>query len=182
MIAKAKKFSSVVQNQQQVADFFDRKIQTVGQWRSRGMPGKPGRYDLREILKWALAEGLLVPISRAAQGDEVGPQSLGRQRQAKAELLEMEVLQRKRALLPRDDLRNSLGILASMIKQKGEQLCRRYGPDASVFFSDLLEDYHRVISNEFGGNGHLPREPARGPDLVRGSSPVQADQANQPVD
>lgn len=177
MIARSRKFPWVLQNQQQVADFFERSLQAIGQWRCRGMPGKSGAYDLRAILKWAIAEGLIVPIAIPQQSEDGG---LNRQRQIKADLLEMELQQRKSELVSRIELRNGLGLLAVMIRQMSDRLKNRYGPDAAMSVNEMLDDYHRVITHEFGADC-LPGESTAGSNVVPGSSQGEADSADQPV-
>jgi hypothetical protein len=43
----------VVSSLREVAEFFDLALSTVkGEWRGAGMPGEPGKWNLKEILAW----------------------------------------------------------------------------------------------------------------------------------
>ena len=53
-------FTVVVDRQREVAEFFGVSLATIRSWSSeRGMPGKPGAYDLGKITAWALSFGPL---------------------------------------------------------------------------------------------------------------------------
>jgi phage terminase Nu1 subunit (DNA packaging protein) len=42
----------IVQHQNEVAKHFDCSLSAVRNWKQRGMPGIPGKYDLDEIAQW----------------------------------------------------------------------------------------------------------------------------------
>ena len=42
----------VVETLDEVAEFFGRSRETIKDWRKKGMPGKPGEYDLKVIRLW----------------------------------------------------------------------------------------------------------------------------------
>lgn len=79
--------------------------------------------------------------------------ALERYRLAKAKLAEMDIEQRRNALVPRDRIRSGLGRFAQILRQLGERLGQRYGPEATASVNDALDDCQQVIDDEFGGNG-----------------------------
>lgn len=89
--------------QREVAEFFGVSVETIKDWRARGMPGEPGpsgqsgRYDLAEILRWR--DATIGPSGRNESGD-VGRQEADRRRAlAAAEKLELEVRQMRGELI-----------------------------------------------------------------------------------
>ena len=61
-----------------VAEHFKRTVRTVRNWIGRGMPQQPDGYDLLEIERWALAEGVIrepvTPGIQQGEGEALGLQ------------------------------------------------------------------------------------------------------------
>lgn len=55
-----REFGLIVKSYQEVANHFEKHVQTIKNWCKKGMPRRGrGAYDLKEIRRWAGAEGLL---------------------------------------------------------------------------------------------------------------------------
>jgi hypothetical protein len=131
------------------------------------MPGKPGRYDLAEILAWLRSDGPW----RARGGDlltgsddpllAVGGDSpnLERYRLARAQLAELELETKRGSVFPRDVARSVLGRIASLWRRYGERLGKRHGPEEVVSFNETFQEAQRVIDDEFG-NGDISTDGA----------------------
>lgn len=78
--------------------------------------------------------------------------ALERYRQARADLAEIEVAQRRRVLLVADDMQHGLARMAAILRQAGQTLQRRYGPDAMAVLTDALDDVEREIEAYFGSD------------------------------
>ena len=166
MIANAKKKSRwTAANQAEVGEFFGVSMDTIAAWRKKGMPGVSGRYDLREILVWVRSEGPWrqrggVDIGTGPLDDlivEAGDSpNLERCRLAKAQLLELELETKRSSLLPREKVRSGLGRFAAILRQLGERLGKRYGPEVIGSVNDALDDCQRVINDEFSCGDDVP--------------------------
>lgn len=167
MIAQSKKRKRwLAVNQSELAELFDVSIDTIAAWRKKGMPGTTGRYDVRQILTWLRSDG---PWRPRASESVAGPglddlfvaggdsPNLERYRLARAQLAELELEQKKRALFPRDAARSVLGRVASLWRRYGERIGKRHGPEEVVSFNETFDECRRVIEDEFGGNG-LPED------------------------
>lgn len=86
--------------------------------------------------------------------------NLERCRLAKAQLLELELQQKKGVLLPREKVRSGLGRFAAIIRQLGERLGKRHGPEVFGSVNDALDDCQRVIDDEFGRCDDIPDDAA----------------------
>lgn len=159
MIAQAKKPRRwIAVNQAELAAFFDVSLDTIATWRKKGMPGTPGRYDLAEAFAWWRSEG---PgrhrgghdFATAAMDDLIvaagDSPNLERYRLAKAQLAELELEQKRRAVIPREMARNALGRIASLWRRYGERLGKRHGPEEVLSFNETFEEARRVIDDEF---------------------------------
>lgn len=156
MIAKAKEKRWLADNQNEVAKFFRVQINTVQQWRAKGMPGRPGRYDLAEIDDWLYTRGPRRPKAAAIDDDDLaGPADspgLERYRLAKAKLAELELAKQQRSVMSRDMARETLGRIASLLRRYGERLSKRHGPEEAVLFNETIGEARRVIEQEFGAD------------------------------
>jgi hypothetical protein len=59
-------------------------------------------------------------------------------------------LEREGSLLPRDDVREALGRMASMLRSAGEALQRQFGAAAAEILNEALEDAQREVDRCFG--------------------------------
>lgn len=170
MIAQGKKAKRwVAANQAELAEFFRCSIDTIASWRKKGMPGTPGRYDLSEVLAWWRSAG----PGRHGGGSDFGDAAidelivaagdspnLERYRLARAQLAELELEQKRRAVLPRDLARSVLGRVASLWRRYGERLGKRHGPEEVLSFNETFAEAQRVIDDEFGNGDGLPADGA----------------------
>lgn len=170
MIAQAKKrVRWTAANQADVGEFFGVSLDTVASWRKKGMPGTSGRYDLAAILVWLRSDGPW--RSRGGSDLTGGPldelivaagdsPNLERYRLARAQLAELELERQKGSLLPREKVRSGLGRFAAILRQLGERLGKRHGPDVFGSVNDALDDCQRVIDDEFGRGDDIPDDAA----------------------
>jgi phage terminase Nu1 subunit (DNA packaging protein) len=123
-------------------------IDTVKNWAKQGMPGKPGAYDLCEIIPWMRKR-----FGEKTSGDplldaEVDSPGLERYRLAKAALAELDLAERNRTLLPLEEGRAALSRWASIIRRLGEQLGKRFGPDATTAVNDAILECQHVVDHD----------------------------------
>lgn len=166
MIAQSSRKRWQAQNQTEVAEFFGVSVDTVHLWRKKGMPGSSGRYDLHDVLAWLRSDGpwrpkIIEPSQSAGLDDLIvasgDSPNLERYRLAKAQLAELELEGKRRAVVPRDMARAALGRVASLWRRYGERLGKRHGPEELASFNETLGEAQQVIDDEFGGDG-LPAD------------------------
>lgn len=58
----------------------------------------------------------------------------------KAEILNLELLEKKRQLVPRDDVKSGLQWLSGKLRNLGRKLGTTYGKEAQTMFNELLDD------------------------------------------
>jgi phage terminase Nu1 subunit (DNA packaging protein) len=146
-----------VKTQGDLARFVGQSVETIKTWAKRGMPGKPGRYEVGAIVRWARASGPWQQYYRPpaepsddpllAEGDSPG---LERYRMAKAAIAELDLDERKGVLLSTEKVRAVHARWATIFKRMGERVGKRYGADAAITVNDAIEECERVIENEFG--------------------------------
>ena len=71
-------------------------------------------------------------------------------REERALLARLDRLERERSLLPRDEVRVTLGRICAFIRGAGETLQRRIGRDAVEILYEALDDAERDIARYFG--------------------------------
>lgn len=135
---------------------------TVQQWVRAGLSrSKAGKnrygYCIPCAVAWRVS-GRDVKVEAAAALDDLmvtggDSPALERYRLARAKHAEMDLEVRKHSLLPRDKVHSGLGRFASILRQLGERIGRRYGPDAARSLNDALDDCKRVVEDEFGDSG-----------------------------
>jgi phage terminase Nu1 subunit (DNA packaging protein) len=74
----------IVSTLREVQAFFRRSRSTMREWVVAGMPGEPGRYDLREIVQWLLDR-------RVTSADAAGAAMSARRREAETRAAEIRV-------------------------------------------------------------------------------------------
>lgn len=158
----------LVPKQADVAAFFAQSVDTVKNWAKAGMPGKPPRYDLQEIVTWLRQKGPWrdARTRQAAAGDDEalvlsGPSTEGleRLRAAKAALAELE-LQAKRGSLISVEQAKDVGLLWAVVwKRLGERLARRYGSEAAAAVTEALQEAQRVLDTGLAGPPHADPDP-----------------------
>lgn len=145
----AKKDSrAFVRTQGEIAEIFDVSADTVKRWRTEGMPGVSQKYILQDVTRWLRTEGPWKPYAKSqatnpaddpllADGDSPG---LERYRLAKAKHAELDLEQRKGELIEREKAKLILSRWASLIRQMGERLAKRYGNDAAKTVNETLDE------------------------------------------
>jgi hypothetical protein len=94
----------------------------------------------------------------AAAGADVDPTlftgtdspALERLRLANAELKELELSQRRRDLIPRRQVHQGFGLVASILRRAGEILQKQFGRDAHAVIEEALNDADRAVTDTFG--------------------------------
>ena len=119
-----------------------------------GIPFGGASIDLPSVVK-ALHDFLAENAQRLARDDDamlVGGSSpaLERYREERAQLARLDRLEREGKLLPRDEVREVLGRIASILRDAGDALQRRFGTDASDILHEALDDSQREIAAFFG--------------------------------
>lgn len=76
--------------------------------------------------------------------------ALEQYRTERAKLARLDRLEREQQLLPRDQVHATHAQLASILRQAGETLQKKFGPDALEILNDALEDAQREISRMLG--------------------------------
>lgn len=77
-----------------------------------------------------------------------GP-TLERWRLAKAQLAELDLLERRAQLIDMDGIRAALGILGGVLRGVGEKLQRHFGQGAADIFNDGIDDFQRAVETQF---------------------------------
>jgi phage terminase Nu1 subunit (DNA packaging protein) len=143
---------------------------TVQQWIRAGFPRtKAGKnrfaYCIPCAVAWRLS-GRDVKAEAVAALDDLmagagagASPALERYRLARAIAAEWDNEQKKGSLVARDKVHDGLGRFASILRQFGERLGRRYGPDAARSVNDALDDCQRVVNDEFGDSGIHDSDP-----------------------
>jgi hypothetical protein len=79
-----------------------------------------------------------------------GSPALERYREERAQLARLDRLEREQQLLPRDEVRDALARIATIMRGAGETLARQFGQAAADIQFDALDDCEREIRNAFG--------------------------------
>ena len=83
------------------------------------------------------------------RGDAASP-ALERYREERAALARLDRLERERQLLPRDDVRQGLARVATMLRGMGDALQRQFGVAAVELLEETLDDAQHEIERLFG--------------------------------
>lgn len=83
-----------------------------------------------------------------------GSPALERYREERAKLARLDRLDREQQLLPRDEVREALSQIATILRGAGETLQREFGAGAADILYEALDDADREIDRTFG----KPRE------------------------
>ncbi len=118
-----------------------------------GIPFGGRVINLPEVVR-SLHEFLAKNAHRLASGDD---QSAGRDnpatiryRTAAADLLELDLAERKKTLLPRSEVREMLALVANILRGAGDTLQRGFGPEAHAVLEEALDDAEFEIRRYFG--------------------------------
>lgn len=123
---------------------------TIMAWRRRGAPAKTGHgYPVAETIVWARTDGPWRP-EEDLDGEGETTESLERLRTARARLAEMDIAEREADLVRAGDLREILLRAASRIREGGENLGRKFGPDAQRVLDEAVEAAEGLIGEALG--------------------------------
>ena len=158
----------------------------------RGRAGKSLRtvyqqYPLDRIAAWLIHHGPYVRRNgseRELVGGDQNPDAwmsaqkgTPEQRRgwlAKAELLELELAQRRNQLCPVAEMRETLQSLASVIQRLGERLGREYGRGAAEAVNESLVEFAKIVDDKL-------RSSPRPLSVDGGTVPNQGQPSDQPV-
>ena len=79
-----------------------------------------------------------------------GSPALERYREERAALARLDRLEREEQLLPRDEVRQAMGRVASILRGAGDSLQRQFGHAAVEILYEALDDAKREIDRSFG--------------------------------
>lgn len=100
-------------------------------------------------------------VKLAKDDDELmqgnGSPALERYREERAAIARLDRLEREGLLVPRDEIREVLGRVATILRGAGDALQRQYGPAALEILYEALDDAEREIDRSFGEGEPDPR-------------------------
>jgi hypothetical protein len=144
---RRKMFAMQSTTQKEVASFLRINRRTFAEWQGEGCPGTAGSYPLDEIVAWAKAnKWCRSDDPLLAGGDSPALEEYRRQR---AELARMDVAERKKNLLKRDEIEAFLMRFCGILRGAGERLQRSHGATAHAILDKALDDCDALISSEF---------------------------------
>ena len=129
----------------------------------KSIPQKAARYgipfggptvDLFAVAR-ALHDFLADHAQKLARDDDAlmqgsGSPALERYREERALIARLERLERETKLLPRDDVRDALQRIASILRGAGDTLERQFGHAAAEILHEALDDAQREVQRTFG--------------------------------
>lgn len=138
-------------------EMSERQTKVINEQAARyGIPFGGASIDLPNVVK-ALHDFLADNAQKLARVDDTllsGPSSpaLERYREERAELARLDRLERQRKLLPRDEVREALGRIATILRSAGDVIKRQFGTAAVEILHEALADAQREIDDTFGAN------------------------------
>ena len=90
--------------------------------------------------------------------------ALERYREERAAIARLDRLERERQLMPRDQAREALGRIASIIRAAGDSLQRQFGAAAGEILYEALDDAQREIDHTFAGGKDAVADDGEAPD------------------
>lgn len=87
------------------------------------------------------------------RASEPASPALERYREERATLARLDRMEREGVLLPRDEVRQNLDLIASILRSCGDTLQRQFGPSALEILHEALDEAEREIDRAFGGTG-----------------------------
>lgn len=118
-----------------------------------GLPFGGPQIDLTALAR-ALHDFLAANAAKLASDDPMlsggSSPALEDYRREKAIMARLDRLERERALMPRDQVRDSMGRTAAIIRAAGETLQRQYGNEALDILVEALADAEREMLRAFG--------------------------------
>ncbi len=143
-----------------VAWVLGEQQETVRKWRTRGMPGAPGRWSLRQILLWKRNRDR--DPERQSLSRQTDAQLTRRKREAetilaerKARLLELDTQEREQQLILRDQVRLEAMEFVSVIKASiegiPEELSMSFPRDNRDDLTDQVQEKIWTIMRRMAG-------------------------------
>jgi hypothetical protein len=119
-----------------------------------GIPFGGATINLSNVVK-ALHDFLAENAQKLARDDDPdmqgsGSPALERYREERAAMARLDRLAREGELLPRDEVREALGRIASIVRSAGDMLQRSHGPGALDILTEALDDAQRELDRCFG--------------------------------
>ena len=117
------------------------------------------------------------PLMRGGSGSP----ALERYREERTLLARYDRLERERVLVPREQVRSSLGQIAAILRSAGDTLGRQFGSGATDLLYEALNDAVREIERSFGEEASPPSIPTGEPtdgELTDGADLPDANGAN----
>jgi hypothetical protein len=119
-----------------------------------GIPFGGATISLPHVVK-ALHDFLADNAQKLARDDDPlmqgsGSPALERYREERATMVRLDRLAREGELLPRDEVREALGRIASIIRSAGDMLERHHGAGALDILTEALDDAQRELDRCFG--------------------------------
>jgi phage terminase Nu1 subunit (DNA packaging protein) len=133
----------------QIAALFAVSPQSVTRWTQQGCPRRPDRrYNLAAVIQWrlSLAEAMVTEPEAATNP---GSAQLERQRAANADLLELQLRERRRELVPRADLLDGLALLSQILRRAGERIGKQFGTVAHQMLDDAISEFDQEAKRRF---------------------------------
>ncbi|MBN2294880.1 MAG: hypothetical protein JXM70_20800 [Pirellulales bacterium] len=148
-----KKNHWIAVSQAHVAEIFGVKIKTVQNWAAAGMPGtpgkmnRPGRYPLKDIIRWLRTSGpWQPPPAMDSMLDGENSPALERYRLARARTVELELAEKKAKLLDPQKIRLMFSRMPKINQCTGNRLEKAFGKRARKMFESGIESATREVS------------------------------------
>ncbi len=156
--AKKKGFNAIATRQQDVGDVLGVSTRTFRNYLERGCPGKPGAYDLREIVPW-VRENVDGKTSAPEPADDdplldgtVTP-ALEEYRRERALMARIDRLAKEGKLVPISQSLQAWGAAADVLRTAAETAGEEYGEECRLIFDEALDDIEALFEKEFPVGG-----------------------------
>jgi len=152
-------------------DMSGRQTKVINEQAARyGLPFGGATISLPKVVR-SLHEFLADNAQKLAREDDELMQgssspALERYREERALIARLDRLEREARLVPRDEVRDALGRIASILRGAGDTLQRQFGPAAAEILLEALDDASREIDRSF----QPPEEDGDQPVLPASSS------------
>jgi len=114
--------------------------------------GDDGRtYDARALVQWHI--GRLKTPDPLMDTPAMDSPSLERYRAAKAKLAELAYEQACRTVLPVAEVRAAIVGMTGPLRRAGEELGRRFGPEAQKVLNDAISNYCAALRRQYSQGG-----------------------------
>lgn len=119
-----------------------------------GMPGTRGHYVVEDCQRWCdqnihrpgkpVGEMVDDPDADAVMEGGASPQ-LERWRRIRADMAELQLLELKKVLVPREKVRQVMQRFAAILRQCGETLQKQCGPEAHAIHIRAIDEAEREL-------------------------------------